>query len=159
MRFKIKKIPSLKMSIGERLKRARRRKRLSLEEVEELTKVRKRYLEDIERNRFDNLPSDVYARGFLFKYASEVGLDPNEIVDLFSQERGLTNNPNDKGKLDDIPQKGVKYPRIIATPEPVATVIAILLILVFAGYIIFQVRGFSKAPNLQISKPVSSEMT
>jgi len=158
MRFKIKKIPSLKMSIGERLKRARRRKRLSLEQIEEITKVRKRYLEDIEKNRFDNLPSDVYAKGFLFKYAQAVGVDPKEIVDLFMQDRGLEDSSKNPGQLEDLPQKGIKYPKIMITPKLAVTLISIILFLGFFGYIFLEVKNFAKAPGLEISKPTSTEM-
>ena len=155
MRFRIKKIPVLKMPIGERLKRARRRKKLSLEKLEEITKVRKRYLEDIERNDYDNLPSDVYAKGFLFKYAEAVGLKSKEIIDHFKQERGLENMAEDE---EEFSQKPIKTPKIIFTPRLIATLISIVLLIAFGTYIIFQIRNFAKAPELTIISPESEEL-
>ncbi len=158
MKFKIKKIPSPKMSIGQRLKRARRRKKLSLEKLEGLTKIKKRYLEDIERNNFDNLPSDVYAKGFLSRYAQVVGLDAGEIVDFFSQERGLKSQTA-REELKDFSKSPVEFPKVLITSRLIVTVISILLFLGFSGYIFTQVRSFAKAPKLEIISPESFEFS
>ncbi len=158
MRFKIKKISSPKMSIGERLKRARRRKKLSLEKFEELTKIRKRYLEDIERNNFDNLPSDVYTKGFLSRYAQAVGLNAGEILDFFNQERGLEND-SAKAESKDFSKNPIEFPKVLITPRLIVTIISILLFLGFSGYIFIQVRSFAKAPKLEITSPDSFEFS
>lgn len=158
MRFKIKKIPSLKMSIGERLKRARRRKRLSLEKLESMTKIKKRYLEDIERNNFDNLPSYVYARGFISRYAQAVGLDARELIEFFDQEKEL-NGATEGNRLAKLSQGPLEFPKMIITPKLVVTIISIILFLVFSGYIFYQVRNFAKAPKLDIISPESLELS
>jgi cytoskeletal protein RodZ len=158
MKFKIKKIPTLKMSIGDRLKRARKRKKISLEKLEEITKVRKRYLEDIERNNFNNLPSPVYARGFLYKYASAVNIDPNEILDLFKQDQVLNNDSN-QNLNDVLPKKNIKYPKVFITPKFILTALSVLLFLGFATYIYLQVSGFARAPELNIKNPLSTQLS
>src|SRR3712207_7692100 len=48
---------------------------LSLEEVEQATKIRKRYLRGLEREDYAIPPDAVYARGFLKTYANYLGLD------------------------------------------------------------------------------------
>ena len=63
------------MEIGAVLERARMEKGLTLDEVEQSTKIRKRYLEGLEREDYGVMPDAVYAQGFLKTYANFLGLD------------------------------------------------------------------------------------
>ncbi|HLS09571.1 helix-turn-helix domain-containing protein [Lentibacillus sp.] len=74
------------MEIGERLKEAREEKNLSLESLQETTKIQKRYLEAIEQGNFKILPGTFYARAFIKEYAAAVGLDPNELLEEYKAE-------------------------------------------------------------------------
>ena len=60
--------------IGRTLERARTERGLSLWQVEEATKIRAKYLRDLERENFDVLPA-VYVLGSLKTYADFLGLD------------------------------------------------------------------------------------
>ena len=66
--------------VGERLRQAREGKGLTLEQVEEITRIRRRYLQALEDEDYGQLPGEVFARGFLRNYALAVGLDPEEIL-------------------------------------------------------------------------------
>ena len=72
--------------LGERLRAAREEKKMSLDEVAVATKIPLNYLEALENESFDSFTSDLHARGFLRNYASYLGFDPDETVDL--HERG-----------------------------------------------------------------------
>jgi len=61
--------------IGTSLGEARRREGLTLSEVEAATKIRVRYLDALERDRFDLLPPGAYRQSFLREYAEFLGLD------------------------------------------------------------------------------------
>src|SRR5215207_7385693 len=61
--------------IGRLLDHKRKEQGLSLEEVEQATKIRKRYLTGLEHDDYAVLPDAVYARGFLKTYANYLGLD------------------------------------------------------------------------------------
>src|SRR5438132_6331438 len=61
--------------LGASLRDARRKRGLELDAVQRATRIRRRYLEAIENERFDLLPGDAYARGFLREYAEFLGLD------------------------------------------------------------------------------------
>jgi len=156
--FKLKKISVSRRPIGTRLKLARRRKRFSLEEVEEITKVKKRYLEDIERNNFDNLPSEVYTKGFLAKYAEAVGLNSKKIVDSYKLTRG-TDEDNSADHYGEFAQKTIKNSKFSLTPKLVVTLIFVLLFIGLAGYLFIQVRGFASAPVLEITKPEQDKLS
>ncbi|TGB04738.1 helix-turn-helix domain-containing protein [Halobacillus salinus] len=76
----------MEMDIGSRLKEARESKGLSLEEIQETTKIQKRYLNAIENNDFKTLPGKFYTRAFIREYASAVGLNPEEIMEDHKSE-------------------------------------------------------------------------
>jgi cytoskeleton protein RodZ len=63
------------ISLGERLRRAREAKGLSLDDVAARTRIPIRHLQNIEREDWDALPAVTYAIGFARNYASAVGLD------------------------------------------------------------------------------------
>lgn len=77
-------------SFGSWLRRQREMREISLREISETSKISLRYLEALERDRFDLLPASVFAKGFLREYARFVGLDPDEVVNyyLVAQQQG-----------------------------------------------------------------------
>ncbi|HCD09479.1 MAG TPA: DUF4115 domain-containing protein, partial [Thermoanaerobacter sp.] len=66
--------------LGEFLKSERIKMGLTLEEIQEITKIRIRYLKAIEDGDFSVMPALVYAKGFVKSYAEALGLDGNELV-------------------------------------------------------------------------------
>lgn len=70
------------INIGETLRKARIDKKISLDELQQRTKIQKRYLLAIEENDFHELPSDYYLRTFIRQYADEVKLDGNYLIDV-----------------------------------------------------------------------------
>jgi cytoskeleton protein RodZ len=67
-------------SIGERLRRQRLQKKISLEQIALETKIGVRMLEAIESEQFDKLPGGVFRRSFVLQYARALGLDADEIA-------------------------------------------------------------------------------
>jgi transcriptional regulator with XRE-family HTH domain len=70
--------------IGSSLREARMRQGLDFEEMEERTKVRKKYLRHLEDERFDQLPGHTYTKGFLQVYANALGLDGRLYVEEYN---------------------------------------------------------------------------
>lgn len=69
--------------LGETLRQARIKQGISLDELEEKTKIRKRYLEAIEEQNFDILPGNFYVRAFIKNYAEAINLNPDDILELY----------------------------------------------------------------------------
>lgn len=67
-------------SVGEKLRRARLEKRLSLEQVYKQTKVYPHVLEALEQDRAHNFLSFIYIKGFLKTYAQYLGLDTEKLL-------------------------------------------------------------------------------
>ena len=69
--------------IGGILRDARERKNATFEQIEDSTKIKKRYLMALELEEWDQMPGKVYAKGFLRTYARYLGLDEQSLSDLF----------------------------------------------------------------------------
>ncbi|MGA7170523.1 MAG: helix-turn-helix transcriptional regulator, partial [Candidatus Sulfotelmatobacter sp.] len=67
-------------SFGEKLRRQRELRGLSLEAISTTTKIGTRMLRAIEDEHFDQLPGGVFNKGFVRAYARQVGLDEEEAV-------------------------------------------------------------------------------
>ncbi|MFJ8068674.1 RodZ domain-containing protein [Peribacillus sp. NPDC096447] len=72
--------------LGNRLKEAREAKGLSLEDLQELTKIQKRYLIGIEEGNYSMMPGKFYVRAFIKQYCEAVGLDSEEIFEQHKSE-------------------------------------------------------------------------
>ncbi|WP_274309517.1 helix-turn-helix domain-containing protein [Solibacillus daqui] len=66
--------------LGARLKEARLAKGYSLDDLQEITKIQKRYLIGIEEGNYSIMPGSFYVRAFIKQYAEAVGLDAEQIL-------------------------------------------------------------------------------
>jgi cytoskeletal protein RodZ len=74
-------------SVGQFLRRQRQEKRLSVEEISRATRVPTTSVERIEADRFDELPGEVFVRGFLKSYARAVGAPSDEVLARYTSSR------------------------------------------------------------------------
>ncbi len=75
-------------SVGERLRAAREKKKMSLEDIATQTRIPLRHLENLEAGDWSKLPAPTYTIGFAKSYASAIGLDRTEIGDDLRAEMG-----------------------------------------------------------------------
>ena len=68
---------------GEKFRKAREKKDLSLDDVSNVTKISTRNLQAIEEEKFDQLPGGVFNKGFIRAYAKHVGLDGDQAVNEY----------------------------------------------------------------------------
>jgi len=76
------------MTFGQRLKQQREVRGIGLEAVAAATKIGRRHLDALERDDFDSLPGDVFAKGFVRAVAEFIGADPDALVEDYMRERG-----------------------------------------------------------------------
>jgi cytoskeletal protein RodZ len=81
-------VPEVPPTVGERLRAAREKQGLSLEDVAAETRIPQRHLVSIETAEWDSLPAPTYTIGFAKNYAGIVGLDRAEIGDQLREEMG-----------------------------------------------------------------------
>jgi len=67
-------------NFGNKFRKARESKKLSLEDVSNVTKIGSRMLKAIEEENFDQLPGGVFNKGFIRAYAKQLGLDPEDAI-------------------------------------------------------------------------------
>lgn len=65
---------------GDKFRKAREKRELSLDDVSNVTKINARMLRAIEEEHFEDLPGGVFNKGFIRAYAKHLGLDAEEAV-------------------------------------------------------------------------------
>jgi len=75
------------IGIGARLKHERELRGMSVEEIARATRIPLASVERLEADRFDDLPGEVFVRGFLRGYARAISVDPDEILALYGAAR------------------------------------------------------------------------
>jgi transcriptional regulator with XRE-family HTH domain len=74
-------------TIGQLLRRQREARSMSVAEVSRVTRIPHGTLASIESDHFDDLPGEVFVRGFLKAYSQAIGLDPEEILARYTSSR------------------------------------------------------------------------
>jgi cytoskeletal protein RodZ len=74
-------------TVGTTLRQRREKKRMGLAEVSRVTRIPVATLESIEQDHFDDLPGEVFVKGFLKSYAQTLGLLPEDIVARYTASR------------------------------------------------------------------------
>ena len=137
--------------IGRILEQKRKEKGLSLDEVEQATKIRKRYLDGLEREDYAVLPAGVYAQGFLKTYANYLGLDGEALSRQLKsrrkprRERGINYNAEPENGFEEplIAPTGLQgtEKRRFPTSAVVTLLVAVLVLAVVIGALYFVGRG------------------
>jgi cytoskeletal protein RodZ len=74
-------------TLGAQLKQRRAHRGMSIAELARVTRIPTASLEAIEADRFDELPGEVFVRGFLRAYAQAVGALPAEVLARYTSSR------------------------------------------------------------------------
>jgi cytoskeletal protein RodZ len=74
-------------TVGEYLRAERLKKSLSIKDVESAISIRALYLNAIEEGNYDVVPGEVYLKGFIRNYATFLGLDSQEVMELYRQNK------------------------------------------------------------------------
>ncbi|MDJ0555622.1 MAG: helix-turn-helix domain-containing protein [Microcoleaceae cyanobacterium MO_207.B10] len=69
--------------LGEKLRKARQMRCLSLKQIHKQTFVPLHYIEAIEKGNIEELPEDIYLRGFIFRIGNTLGLDGASLAAAF----------------------------------------------------------------------------
>ncbi|MGL4610579.1 MAG: helix-turn-helix domain-containing protein [Trueperaceae bacterium] len=120
-------------TLGAMLREARVAKGLELNDIAEITHVRKEYLQALEDARYGDLPEDIYARNFLRLYAQAVGLDDAKLLERFSRERRVALGIGTMSEVTENGYRDVAASRRVA-PLPLAV---LLLALVGISFFVF----------------------
>ncbi len=103
-------------ALGTQFRQAREDRELSLQDVEQKTRIRVKYLQAIEHGNFHLIDTSTQVRGFLRSYANQVGLDADLLVRQYEEaQHGQRKRRRRRGK------KGMPSAQIVsesAAPDP-----------------------------------------
>lgn len=120
--------------VGNKLREARTRRHLGLQEVEEATKIRGRYLQAIENEDWDQLPGDTYTRAFIRTYAGFLGLDGERLAEEQRQVRGSTRPGERLPRVEPRSRRVRRDTRPSAvSPRLIAFIVSALLVVALIG--------------------------
>jgi len=121
-------------SIGELLQQEREQRGITLVEVASKTKISIGMLKAIEANDFTQIPSEVFARGYVLSYAKCLGLNEKEIFERFRESTA--------DFYAKIPEAEISHPPPIQDPERKKKVSRLLTIGGFTAVVILMVFVF-----------------
>jgi cytoskeletal protein RodZ len=110
-------------AFGEKLRKQREQRGISLDAISNTTKISPRMLRAIEDEHFDQLPGGVFNKGFVRAYARQVGLDEEETVSDYlaalreSQVQSQTILPNFRGRPENAATEVLPADRRVQTED------------------------------------------
>jgi cytoskeleton protein RodZ len=87
-------------SFGDKLRREREMRGVTLDEISESTKISRRHLESLEKEDFTSLPGGVFNKGFVRAYARFLGINEDQAVADYSAVAQEPEAPQDQFPLD-----------------------------------------------------------
>jgi hypothetical protein len=114
------------------------RQRVNIEELEQTTKIRAKYLRALENEEFGLLPGPTYVKSFLRTYAEKLGLDPQILVEEYRAQyeppepvefQPIASSPRDARRRAPAPRFGPGAAIVVAA----LALLAFLLVLGLTG--------------------------
>ena len=144
-----------KGTFGERLKRERELREVSLEEVAKGTRIAERFLQALENEQWDKLPGGVFGRGFVRSIARYLGLSEENLLSEYDLARGEGANPPAQKSPERIP----------SPPKWIPAIAAVALVALVAGLIVgghyawkaYQAHRAQKKSSAIVALPYSQE--
>lgn len=129
------------MNLGEVLSSARASSRLSLDDLASLTSIRAGLLSEMEKNNFSHCGGDIYARGHLRNIAPKIGLDANQLIDLYNEEHSAESRSINEMLAENNVARVPHEKKSISWKVPAAFSIAIILVLAIVQIVITNVNS------------------
>lgn len=117
--------------LGELLKSEREKRGFSQDRVAKIIRLRKHFIEALEKEEWDSLPSPVFVKGFIRSYAQAVGFDGKEAISLYERSAPIKEEvPTPLSRPKDSKLK------TISILIPLIIILAVFIYL-WAGYRVF----------------------
>ncbi len=117
---------------------------LSNDKLAELTDIPKRFINSLTSGQFDKLPARPYIRGYLFKIAQVLKVDPYALWQNYMRSADVYSS----GMQDKLPSNRFAFKKIRA--KRIVAIFTIILVLGFAGLRLNDILG---KPTLNVSVP------
>ncbi len=159
MPFRAQKIDS--GTISSILRARREDLGLSIKEAGIKLRIKTRYLEDLEEERFGDLPAKIYAQSYLRKYAELLGLDSRDLEMRLEEEFAIEEAI--KRRRGGAPKTlGSSYHNHVSTfsitPNYYKWFFGVLGVVVLAAFFFYQFNFIVRSPELVIQSPHGEEV-
>ncbi len=143
------------LTLGEKLKKLRSDKRMSLGEVSRATRIQVKYLEYLEGGNYESLPADVYVKGFLRNYGDFLGIDEEILVKLYDKEKGIRKNLEKNKHPEKFKEtiKPVNISSFVFTPKKAAFILVAFIVVATLTYLYRELGTFADEPLLVVLNP------
>jgi cytoskeleton protein RodZ len=88
-------------NFGSYLKHERELRGVPLEEISGATKIHIRFLQALEDNQFDELPGEVFIKGYIRSYANTIGSDVEEMLNIYEESVGNKSIENNSDSVSE----------------------------------------------------------
>lgn len=111
-------------SFGERLRRERELRGITIEEIAEATKIGSRSLRALEDEKFDRLPGGIFNKGFVRAYTRYLGID---------EEQAVSDYMNAEAQFRAAPAEGAEALAVAAAPSHASRVVPVAIVVIVAA--------------------------
>ena len=134
-------------TLGAYLKQVREQLNFDVKTVSILTQIKPKYLESLEQGAWDDLPTDVYLRGFVKSLARVYNLPEDDLIEQYEKEHGFTPKAR--------PTKIQTKSKLNFTPKTVIVLVTLFMSVLATGYVANQIRSVLAPPVLDLTEPGS----
>lgn len=129
------------MNLGEVLHNARTSVGISLEDLAAATSIRAGLLSEMEKNNFSHCGGDIYARGHLRNLAPKLGLDAQELINLYNEEHSAESRSINEMLVENNVARVPHEKKSISWKVPAAFSIAIVVVVAVVQIVISNVNS------------------
>jgi len=142
-------------TIGEILKTEREHHGIKLVDLAKKTRIKKQYLEALEKNQFNKLPASAYVRGYIKTYAQIFGFDHKPLLAILRRDykESAKNSLVPREFIKPVLKRGKMW-----TPVTVTIFLLTSVFITMITYVAFQYYNLQKPPLLIVEKPIEDEV-
>jgi transcriptional regulator with XRE-family HTH domain len=156
MNFSQNKVYLDSETIAEQLRLARQDKGVKLERAARELKINIKYLDALERGRFELLPKGLYGKNFLKEYAMYLQLDYRDLLELFDGEVAAGQKVKERDLFN---KQKIKAHDLLSYPRMLRGLLISVMIVMVAAYLIVRLQRIVAPPVLTISYPPENFVT
>lgn len=139
------------LSVGSIFSKERKRRGLSLKDVEKQIRVREKFLQAIEENDWAAFSSKIYITGIIKNYSRFLDLDVDKMIAYFRRDYERREEVHFKKRVESKYFKSETKRFVIAALS--------IIFIVFASYFGYQLTQYFALPTLVITDPQQSSFT
>jgi cytoskeletal protein RodZ len=146
--------------LGSRLKEARKAKGYSIDDLQEITKIQKRYLAGIEEGNYETMPGSFYVRAFIKQYAEAVGLNGDELLEMYKTEIPTPSNEEVSKNIPATPTRrslGGRSSNKLMEVFPMVVVALFIIVIIVILWILFQKTPKNEIDQTEVDTTLTME--